>query len=97
MYDNPALGLTGCSAKLLIIQLLQEMHCDAVIVRKVGEKTLAKLLNAGLKVEQGNTRDEIETLLLSAKLHRRSLNTPEQGVLKKVSHKNADGRCCHHH
>ena len=97
VHDNPALGITGCSAKLLIIQLLQEMHCDVVIVRKVGEKTLAKLLNAGLQVEQGNTRDDIKTLLESAKLHRRSLNTPEQGVLKKASDKNAGGRCCSHH
>lgn len=97
VHDNPALDITGCSAKLLIIQLLQEMHCDVVIVRKVGEKTLAKLLNAGLKIEQGNTRDDIETLLESAKLHRRSLNAPEQGVLKKASHKNAGGRCCSHH
>ena len=97
VHDNPALDITGCFAKLLIIQLLQEMHCEVVIVRKVGEKTLTKLLNAGLKIEQGNTRDDIETLLESAKLHRRSLNTPEQGVLKKASHKNAGGRCCSHH
>lgn len=94
---NPASGLSGCSAKQLIIELLQEMKCDMVIVRKVGEKTLAKLLAAGLKVQQGNTRSSIEQLLEGAKLHTQQLSKSEQGVQKSCDHKGAGGKCCGKH
>ncbi len=56
VYKNPALAASGCAAKQSVIDLLYKMNCDIVIVRKIGEKTLARLLNAGFKVEQGNTR-----------------------------------------
>ena len=83
VYKNPALGISGCSAKNLIIDLLHKMHCDVVIVRKIGEKTLAKLLNAGFKVEQGNTRHSNDELITNARLQKHSLTSPEQGVKKK--------------
>lgn len=82
VYKNPALDVPGCSAKKLIIELLTKMGCELVIVRKIGEKTLAKLLDAGFKVEQGNTRNTIEQLLLDASLQKNSLTKPEQGVKK---------------
>ncbi|MCG6200753.1 NifB/NifX family molybdenum-iron cluster-binding protein [Psychromonas antarctica] len=85
VYKNPALGIPGCSAKKLIIDLLHKMACDVVIVRKIGEKTLARLLNAGFKVEQGNTRNSVLELLEDARLHKHSLTSPEQGVKSKCS------------
>ena len=90
VYKNPALGLSGCSAKRLIIDLLHKMRCDVVIVRKVGQKTLARLLDAGFKVEQGNTRHSHNELLENARLQANSLTSPEQGVEKKNG-------CCGNH
>ena len=90
VYKNPALGVSGCSAKRLLIDLLHKMACDVVIVRKIGEKTLARLLNAGFKVEQGNTRNSYKELLENARLQKNSLTSPEQGVKKKTS-------CCGRH
>ena len=83
VYKNPALGVPGCSAKKLIVDLLHKMACDVVIVRKIGEKTLARLLNAGFKVEQGNTRHSDQELLENARLQKCSLTSPEQGVKSK--------------
>lgn len=97
VYKNPALGVSGCSAKQLIIELLKKMQCDIVIVRKVGEKTLAKLLAAGLKVEQGNTRNSIEQLLDSASMQNKSLTEPEQGVKKDCKHNGNASSCCGKH
>lgn len=85
VYKNPALGVSGCSAKKSVIALLHKIECDVLIVRKIGEKTLARLLNAGFKVEQGNTRHSTEELLENARLQKHSLRSPEQGVKKKTS------------
>ena len=57
--DNPALKVQGCDGKTLLIDMLKEMKCGAVIVRKIGQKTLGKLLIAGMRVEQGNTRSTV--------------------------------------
>ena len=80
VYKNPALEGKSCSSKKLIIELFNKMHCDCVIVRKIGEKTLARLLNAGIQVEQGNTRHTTQELLENARLHKCSLTNPKQGV-----------------
>ena len=85
VYKNPALDVAGCSAKKLIIDLFNKMNVDLVIVRKIGEKTLARLLSAGFKIEQGNTRHSTEELLENARLQQCSLTTPEQGVKSKSS------------
>ncbi|MCW8996190.1 MAG: hypothetical protein OQK77_10300 [Psychromonas sp.] len=90
VYKNPALAVSGCSGKKLLVDLLHKMACDIVIVRKIGEKTLARLLNAGFKVEQGNTRHSIQELLENARLQNNSLSTPEQGV-------KSQGCSCGHH
>ena len=82
IYKNPAIGVPGCRNKKLIVDLFHKMKCESVIVRKIGEKTLAKLLDAGFKIEQGNTRNTIEQLLLDASLQKNSLTKPEQGVKK---------------
>jgi len=85
VYKNPALEGKGCSSKQSIIALFNKMNCGCVIVRKIGEKTLARLLNAGIQVEQGNTRHTTEELLENARLHKSPLTTPEQGVKSKGS------------
>jgi len=90
VYKNPALGVTGCSAKGRIIDLFKSMNAEVVIVRKIGEKTLGKLLNSGFKVEQGNTRDSIDQLLENAFLQKHSLLSADQGVPNKNS-------ACGHH
>jgi len=90
LYKNPALEISGCAGKGLLIALLRKMNCDVVIVRKVGQKTLAKLLAAGFKVEQGNTRSDINVLLEDAGLQKNSLTRAEQGVQKKT-------QCCTAH
>jgi predicted Fe-Mo cluster-binding NifX family protein len=85
VYKNPVIGSKGCSTKNLIIDLFLKMQCDIVVVRKVGEKTLAKLLAAGFKVEQGNTRHTLEQLLTEAALQKNLLTSPDQGVKKMKS------------
>ena len=90
VYKNPALGVSGCAAKNLVVDLLHKMACDVVIVRKIGEKTLARLLNAGFKVEQGSTRHTVQELLENARLQKHPLTSPEQGVKRKES------GCGHH-
>lgn len=91
LYKNPALDISGCSGKSLLIDLLRKMNCDVVIVRKIGQKTLGKLLAAGFKVEQGNTRSEIDALLDDAQTQKNPLTRAEQGVQKKTS------SCCSAH
>ena len=91
---NPALGLSTCSAKKLIIELFHKMACDVVIVRKVGEKTLAKLLNAGFQVEKGNTRHSISQLLQDASAYKHPLTQPSQGVKGSCGQKGNHDKCC---
>jgi len=81
---NPALAAPGCEGKRLLIDLLHKRGCDVVIVRKIGEKTLARLLHAGFKVEQGNTRHSYQDLLTAAQLHKNALTSREQGVKSKM-------------
>lgn len=88
VQKNPALGVTGCNAKHSIISLFKKLNVDMVIVRKIGEKTLTKLLDAGFKVEQGNTRNSIAELIVNAKLNKNGLTNPSQGVKKNK------GSCC---
>ena len=90
VYKNPALGAKGCSGKKLLVDLFNERQCHTVIVRKIGEKTLARLLDAGFKVEQGSTRDSIDELLEAAKANKKSLTDSSQGVESKAN-------CCGHH
>ena len=99
VYKNPAIGVEGCSGKKLIVELFHKMKCESVIVRKVGEKTLARLLNAGFKVEQGNTRNTIEQMLVEASLQKNPLTDPEQGVKSSCdhNHNHESGQCCGNH
>ena len=89
LFKNPALDISGCSGKRQIIKRLKERQCHTVIVRKIGEKTLTKLIDAGFSVFQGNSRHSIEELLNNAKSGINQLTEPSQGVKKKTS-------CCGH-
>lgn len=91
VYKNPALGHSGCTGKKYLINLLKERQCNTVIVRKIGQKTLAKLLDAGFKVVQGNTRHSVEELIVDACLNKNLLTDASQGVEKKA------GCCGHQH
>lgn len=90
VYKNPALASPGCSGKKLLIKLLKERQCHTVIVRKIGQKTLTRLLDAGFKVIQGSTRDSIGELLSNACLNKNQLTEASQGVENKTS-------CCGHY
>ena len=90
VYKNPVLAAKGCSGKKLLVELFKERQCHTVIVRKIGEKTLARLLDAGFKVEQGSTRDSIDELLANASTNKNALTAPSQGVESK-------GCSCNHH
>jgi predicted Fe-Mo cluster-binding NifX family protein len=83
VYKNPILGVSGCAPKGGLIALFSKMKCDVVIIRKIGENSLARLLTAGFKVEQGNTRKNYQELIADARLHKNSLTSPEQGSHKK--------------
>ena len=92
VHKNPSIESSGgCGSKQSIVELFKKMNCDSIIVRKIGEKNLARLLNAGFKVEQGNTRHSLEQLLADAALQKNPLTEPEQGVVK------ADGAKCGGH
>jgi predicted Fe-Mo cluster-binding NifX family protein len=84
VFKNPLLEAKGCSGKGLLIDAFNKYQCEVVIVRKIGEKTLARLLNAGFSVEQGNTRHSVEELLSAASTRKKPLTQPSQGVIKKT-------------
>ena len=84
---NPALTTIGCRGKQLIIKKLREFNCHTIIVRKIGQKSLARLLNAGFSIEQGSTRDSTIELLDNARKHKRPLTNADQGV-------KSQGDCC---
>ncbi|MCP5079527.1 MAG: hypothetical protein GY951_15925 [Psychromonas sp.] len=90
VYKNPALNHSGCAGKKLLIDLLKDRNCETIIVRKIGQKTLARLLDAGFNVVQGNTRHTVEMLIDSASVPQNLLTDPSQGVEKKNG-------CCGHH
>ncbi|AGH82197.1 hypothetical protein PCNPT3_11305 [Psychromonas sp. CNPT3] len=85
VYKNPALDVSGCAGKRLLVNLLIERQCKTVIVRKIGENTLAKLLQASIQVQQGNTRHNIDQLLDDAILETNLLTDASQGVPKKCN------------
>ncbi len=53
----------GCNAKSQLIQSLQGYNVDAVLVRNIGERVLAKLLSSGTPVFRLSTRSSLEDVL----------------------------------
>ena len=63
--DNPALVSGGCSGKKSLFTLLKNQKTDAVLIRNIGQKMLAKLLNANIRVFRASSHVSLETLQLS--------------------------------
>lgn len=53
---NPALNSAGCGGKKSLLSLLKNQHINALIVRNIGQKMLANLLESNIRVfhAQGN-------------------------------------------
>jgi len=97
VYKNPALDIEGCQGKQAIVHLFKKMQCDVVVVRKIGEKTLSRLLNAGFNIERGNTRHSTSELLTAAASQQSPLTDPAQGIKKSCEHSHEQHSCCGHH
>ncbi|PWF73355.1 dinitrogenase iron-molybdenum cofactor [Vibrio sp. T9] len=76
----------GCNAKSQLIQSLQEYNVDAVLVRNIGERALAKLLRSGTQVFRLSTRSSLEDVLA---VPREPLIEPSQGRPSNNHKKNA--------
>ncbi|PQJ89333.1 NifB/NifX family molybdenum-iron cluster-binding protein [Aliivibrio sifiae] len=85
--NNPALNNDSCGGKKSLLALLKEQQTDAVLIRNIGQKILAKLLNANIRVFRTSGRLSLETLKLSELTE---LIDPSQGRPCKNSKKN----CC---
>jgi len=97
VYKNPALDIESCQGKQAIVHLFKKMQCDVVVVRKIGEKTLSRLLNAGFNIERGNTRHSTSELLTAAASQQSPLTDPAQGIKKSCEHSHEHHGCCGHH
>lgn len=91
---NPALA-QGCAAKANIIQLLKQQQVQRVIVRNIGERLLARLLQAQLAVFQiGSSRWDSPEFLADAPRYLLPLTGPEQGrPSTNFQRKQASGSC----
>lgn len=56
---NPALG-EGCAGKAAMLQLLQQYKADRILVRRIGQKMLSRLLSANFKILQINREHACE-------------------------------------
>ncbi|GLR74604.1 NifB/NifX family molybdenum-iron cluster-binding protein [Aliivibrio sifiae] len=85
--SNPALNNNSCNGKKSILTLLQEQQTDVVLIRNIGQKILAKLLNANIRVFRTSGRMSLDTLQLSELTE---LTDPSQGRPCKNNKQN----CC---
>ena len=88
--DNPALVSGGCSGKKSLFTLLKNQKTDAVLIRNIGQKMLAKLLNANIRVFRTSSHVSIETLQLSELTELTELTEVSQGRPCKSKKQ----RCC---
>jgi predicted Fe-Mo cluster-binding NifX family protein len=95
VLPNPALD-GNCSGKAALVVMLQQAQVDRVIVRNVGERILAKLLDANFAVFQATSnRLAPSELILSDSFI--SLISAEQGRASiNYEEKQAKGGCCGH-
>ncbi|MDO6762399.1 NifB/NifX family molybdenum-iron cluster-binding protein [Agarivorans sp. 1_MG-2023] len=98
-WENPAANAeASCIDKSAIITQLQTMKTEVVIVRNIGERALAKLLKAGIKVFQVGHKTEVKAATTSDLLE---LHHPSQGRASTQYNKNHHcedrqqaNRCC---
>lgn len=76
LKENPALRGEGCGGKKSLLALLKSQHTDVVLIRNIGEKMLANLLKANIRVFRTNGRISLETVNLS---NLTELTKPSQG------------------
>lgn len=74
VYRNPALGAAECARIGALFELLKQMQCDVLVIRKIGKKALTTLLEQGYRVERGNARHTTSELLDNAALQKNSLS-----------------------
>ena len=89
---SPAAGDSSCSDKSAAINVIKEMNVDAVIIRNIGERSLGKLLNAGIRVFQVAGRTSLSQAINSplTELTNASEGRPSTNHEKK-------GGCSHDH
>lgn len=63
--ENPALNSSNCGGKKDLLALLKSQKTNTVLVRNIGQKMLAKLLNADIRVFRTSNRISLDTLQLS--------------------------------
>lgn len=74
---NPGFGgKSSCKDKKEALNLISKMNADAVIVRNIGERSLGKLLTAGIRVFRVSGQTSIDTALQSPMVE---LTSAEQG------------------
>ncbi|WP_417760872.1 NifB/NifX family molybdenum-iron cluster-binding protein [Shewanella sp.] len=96
--DNPALA-QGCAAKANIIKLLQQQQAQRVVVRNIGERLLARLIQSKFAVFQiGSSRWDSQQFLADAPRYLLPLTSADQGRPSvNFQHKHAAGTCgCEH-
>ncbi|QSX33201.1 hypothetical protein JYB87_15970 [Shewanella avicenniae] len=104
---NPGLE-NGCAGKANIITLLQQQQVDRVIVRNIGERFLARLLDAKFQVFQSGSshfdsvqlQDSVPRFLLpltAAEQGRPSVNYQKKQAAGGCGcdHDAEHGHCCH--
>ncbi|MDV6252260.1 NifB/NifX family molybdenum-iron cluster-binding protein [Vibrio sp. EA2] len=82
-----AMPQSGCKAKSQMIQSLDQYNVDAVLVRNIGERALAKLLRNGKQVFRLSARSSLEDVL---GVSRTALTEPSQGR-PSINHKQKGG------
>ncbi|WED21328.1 dinitrogenase iron-molybdenum cofactor [Vibrio sp. JC009] len=95
--ESPAAGAkSSCADKSSAIKLLKEMKPDAVIVRNIGERSLGKLLSAGIRVMQVNTRTALASATQAelTELTEASQGRPSVNHEKKGGCSHSDGSSC---
>lgn len=92
--ENPAAKGNCCGGKKAAVTLLKEMQTEQILVRNIGQRMLARLLDAGIRVYQSSTGGDAESLLMHRDIHCSELTAAEQG---RESPKHADGHQCQGH
>lgn len=87
LKENPALKGRGCGGKKSLLALLKSQYTDVVLIRNIGEKMLANLLKANIRVFRTNGRISLEAINLSSLTE---LTKPSQGRACK----NTKQGCC---
>lgn len=92
--ENPAAESSCCGGKKAALALLKEMNTQQIVVRNVGQRMLARLLDAGIRVYQSSTGGDAISLLMHRDIRCSELTSAEQG---RMSPKHANGHKCQGH